>query len=136
MHDSSKPETFSEALIECVKALGGSKKVGASMKPSRPIEESARWVRDCLNPERRERFDPDEVIWLLREARRAGCHTGMHYLADVTGYSHPSPVEPADEAAELQRAFIESVRLQQQLVERLTEMGANPMASRMRVVAQ
>lgn len=134
MPDTHKPETFSEALIECVKALGGSKKVGLLMKPSKPLEESSRWVRDCLNPERRERFDPDEVIWLLREARRVGCHVAMHYLADEAGYSHPSPVEPADEAAELQRAFIESVRLQQQLVERLTEMGANPMAGRMRVV--
>lgn len=134
MPDSYRPETFSEALIECVKALGGSKKVGAMMRRTRPIEESSRWVRDCLNADRRERFDPDEVIWLLREARKVGCHVAMHFLADETGYSHPSPVEPADESAELQRQFIESVRLQQALVERLEAMGAAPVAARLKAV--
>lgn len=128
-----KHETFCEALIECVKALGGSKRVGVLMKPSRSIEDSARWVRDCLNLERRERFEPEEVLWLMREARRVGCHAAMNYLADATGYSQPTPVEPADEAGELQRAFIESVRLQQQLITRMEAMGTMSPGARLKV---
>ena len=119
---SSHMESFADALAEVVKALGGAKNVGAALKPSRPVEDTARWVRDCLNPDRRERFDPDEVLWLMREARRVGFHGAMHFVTEFAGYARPTPLEPLDEIAELQRNFIESVRLQKLLVDRLAQL--------------
>lgn len=98
-------ESISDALREVVQALGGAKKVGATLRPDRPVAEAARWVSDCLNSERREKFDPDQVLWLLREGRAVGCHGAMSYIARDTGYS-ATPIEPQDEKAELQRQFI------------------------------
>ena len=49
-------ETVNEALREIVKALGGAKKVAAQLRPQKTVDEAARWLLDCLNPERRERL--------------------------------------------------------------------------------
>lgn len=117
-------ESFNDALREVVQALGGSKKVGAMLRPAKTADEGGRWALDCLNPDRREHFTPDDVLFLLREARRAGCHAALGYLCAEAGYATPQPVEPADEAAELQRAFIESVRQQQRMLDRLGQLGA------------
>jgi hypothetical protein len=116
-------ETLSDALREVVQALGGSKKVGQLLRPSKAADEGARWVLDCLNADRREHFSPEDVLLLLREGRRVGAHAAMAYLASEAGYAPPVPVEPSDEAAELQRSFIESVKQQQRLLERLGQLG-------------
>lgn len=120
-------ESLNDALREVVQALGGSKKVGAQLRPSKTPDEAGRWVLDCLNADRREHFTPDDVLWLLRAGRRVGCHAAMSYLAAESGYAAPQPVEPADEAAELQRAFIDSVRAQQKMLDRLGQLGAVPL---------
>lgn len=101
-------ESLNDALRDVVMALGGTKKVGAMMRPEKTVDEAGRWVNDCLNPDRREKFDPEQVIWLLREGRKVGCHAAMHYLCSDTGYAAAQPVEPEDEIAALQRQFIES----------------------------
>lgn len=116
-------ETINDALTEVVQALGGPKKVGAMMRPDKPVEESSRWVRDCLNAERREHFDPEQIIFLLAKAREIHCHGAMAFLSNATGYS-ATPIEPADEAAKLQREFIECARLQGKMLERLAQLGA------------
>jgi len=116
-------ETLAEALIEVVRALGGSKRVGALMRPARPADEAARWLRDCLNPERRERLEPDEVLFLLREGRRVGCHAAMRYIAEASGYASPVPIEPADEVAELQRQFNASVKSLERITAALEQRG-------------
>ena len=43
----------------------------------------------------------------------------MEFVAADAGYAAPQPIEPRDEMAELQRAFIESVNLQAKLAERM-----------------
>ncbi len=127
-------ETLNDALIEVVKVLGGSKKVGLLMRPEKDAEEAGRWIRDCLNPGRREHLDHEQIMWLLREGRRHDCHVAMHYLASACGYAAPAPVAPTDEASELKRAFIESVRMQAQLVDRLAALEAGSAPS-LRAVA-
>lgn len=119
-------ESMHDALHELVAALGGTKKVGALLRPSMSVEDAARWVRDCLNHDRREKLGPEELLHLLREGRRVGCHAVMGFLAAEAGYAVPMPLEPADEAAQLQREFIDAVRAQQRMVERLRHLGALP----------
>lgn len=112
-------ESLSDAIRDVVQALGGTKKIGAMMRPEKTPDEAARWISDCLNPDRREKFDPEQVLWLLREGRKAGCHSCMHYLCVESGYSLAQPVEPKDELAELQRNFIEASKHLSRMAERI-----------------
>jgi hypothetical protein len=112
-------EDIHDALADVVRALGGSKAVGGALRPDLPAMQAARWVLDCLNRDRREKFDPDQILWLLREGRKAGCHSAMNFLCDEAGYVRPSPMEPQDEAAQLMRQYVEAV----QTLKRLSDKG-------------
>lgn len=57
----------------------------------------------CLNPDRAEKLDLDQVLLVLREARVAGCHAGLYFMCDDANYERPRPVEPEEELADLQR---------------------------------
>lgn len=116
-------ESITDALREVVQALGGAKKVGAAMRPEKTVDEAARWLADCLNSDRREKFCPEQVLWLLREGRKAGCHAAMNFLAMDSGYAAPTPVEPEDEMAKLQRQFIESTRSMAQMMARIERLS-------------
>lgn len=115
-------ESINDALREVVQALGGTKKVGATLRPDRPVDEAARWVSDCLNSERREKFDPEQVLWLLREGRKIGCHGAMYFIARESGYS-AIPIEPQDELAELQRNFIEASKSMARMASRIEKLS-------------
>jgi len=118
-----------DALGEVVRTLGGAKAVGAAMRPELPLDQAAGWVRDCLNANRRERFDPAQVLWILRKGREAQCHAAMHFIADEAGYARPAPLDPQDELAQLQRKFIDAaadVRAIGDRIERLTKAPLQP----------
>lgn len=112
-------EDLRDALKDAVRALGGNKAVGRRLRPELTADSAGDWVKDCLNPARRERFDPEQVLWLIREAKLVGCHSIVNYICDEAGYTRPSPVEPADEAAELKRQAIAAVKDFAVLVQRL-----------------
>lgn len=114
-----------DACADVIRALGGPKTVGPMMRSSSemPALQAQKWVLSCLDKNRAERFSPDQVMWLLREGRKVGCHSLMNYLADEGGYARPSPVEPKDEEAELMRQFIRSVEEQRKIAERLERRG-------------
>jgi hypothetical protein len=105
-------ENINDALHAAVNALGGYKKVGPVLRPELPIEQAAGWLRDCLNPLRREKLSPEQVMLVLRKAREVGYHAAMHFMAFDTGYK-ATPVDPQTQEAELQEQFILAVeRLQ------------------------
>lgn len=79
-------ETFNDALLHAVTALGGYKKVGSVLRPELPVEQAAQWLRDCLSPSRREKLSPDHVLFLCRLARQANVHAPMNFIALTTGY--------------------------------------------------
>ncbi len=116
-------ESLLDALAEVVRALGGSKAVGAKMRPEKGIDAAGRWLNDALNPNREEKLDPDQVLWLLKEGRAAGCHAAMNYLAREAGYSDPIPVEPEDERARAQRDFETAVKALGAVTDRLARLG-------------
>lgn len=118
------PETINDALVECVKACGGSKVVGILLWPSKGVEVAQRHLLSCLNPDRNEKLGPDEVLHILRLARQRGCHVGMQFLATELSYAEPQPVEPRDEADQLRREFIESTRVLAKMAERIEKLGA------------
>jgi hypothetical protein len=122
MQDALFHESVNDALRAAVQALGGHKKIGAAMRPELPADQAGSWLRDCLNPDRREKLSPEQVVWVLREARRIGYHGAATYILHECGYAEATPVEPEDERAQLQRMFIESVKAQNAITERMERL--------------
>ncbi|WP_278535699.1 hypothetical protein [Delftia acidovorans] len=112
-------ESFNDALVVCVKACGGTKQVGALLWPEKAPDAAQRALLDCLNEDRPAKLSPEQVLLILRLARGKGCHDGMGFITAELGYAPPVPVEPRDEIAELQRQFIEAVRAQTELAQRI-----------------
>lgn len=102
-------ESVNDALQAAVTALGGYKKVGPMLRPELPIEQAAGWLRDCLNPGRREKLAPEQLLLILREARRGGYHAAMHFVALDTGYK-ATPVDPKTQLEQLQQQFVDAVQ--------------------------
>lgn len=123
--------TFNDALVECIKALGGSKHVGPLLWPEKTPEAAQRLLLDCMNDDRPARLTPEQVVFVLRLARERGVHVGMQFLCSELGYADPVPVDPRDEAAELQRQYIEAARDMARIAERIERLsGAQPRAAR------
>ena len=116
-------ESLTDALQDCIRALGGAKVVGHAMRPEKSIDDARRWLLDCLNPDRAERLAPDQVLWILREARKVGCHAGAAYILRECGYADPQPVEPEDERAALQREFVQMGKAMKALFARMERAG-------------
>jgi hypothetical protein len=97
------PDSIYEALKQLVDVLGGAKVVGHRLRPERGHIEARIWLLNCLNDDRPEKLDPEQVLLLLRWGHESGCHDAMHFVAHATGYTNPTPLTPADELADLQR---------------------------------
>lgn len=115
-------EDIHDALKDVIRALGGTKSVGAQLRPELTAEAAGAWLKDCLNPERRERLDPEQVLWLLRKGKDIGCHSAMNFICDEAGYSRPAPLDPHDEAAELNRQMLRGMRELRALVDRVERL--------------
>ena len=119
-------EDMSEALTELVRALGGAKKVGITLWPEKSVEAAHKVLLDCLNPSQAARLNPDQVFLLFRMARQAGVHHVKRWFDESTGYLPSEPLEPEDERAKLQRAFMDSVALQAKIVDRMERLNVAP----------
>lgn len=115
--------SFNAALVECVKACGGSVKVGPKLWPELLGDAAQRKLLDCLNDDRPAKLSPDQVLLILRLARAKGCHIGMEFICGDLGYAAPVPIDPRDEQAELQRQFIESTQKLAAMAARIELLG-------------
>jgi hypothetical protein len=123
---SAQPSLFHEdiwqALRDCVSALGGSKKVGILLRPELDAQTAGRWLLDCLNPERKDKLCAEQILLILRESRKIGCHAGLTFINRDAGYADPQPIEPEDERAALQRRFLEGLGQLQQIASRMERL--------------
>lgn len=120
---------WNDALDGVVHALGGYKKVGTMLRPEwqgRP-EAASQWLRDCLNAEKRERLDPDQVLMLLKLAREAGFHAAKYWLDSEIGYQRGQPLNPRDELAQLQRQYLEGVHALRDVADRMERLARSPL---------
>lgn len=113
-----------DALGDIIRALGGPKKVGTELRPDKPCEDAARWIKDCLNRDRREKFDPDHILWLLKKGREIGCHSAINYICDECSYERPKALEPETELTKLLRAYNDAVQVLSSLTPRIEEQKA------------
>lgn len=115
-------DSLTEALVTCVKACGGSKQVACVLWPEKAPDAAQRLLLDCLNDDRAAHLSPDHVMLVLKLARAKGCHAGFYYMADVLGYSQPTPIDPRDEVAELQRQFVAATQSMAAMVQRMEQL--------------
>lgn len=116
-------DSYEDAIRDCVTALGGNKRVGSMLWPAMPADEAGRKLSHCLNSDKREKLDLGELRLIRREARKAGVHILAHYEARDAGYTEPQPLNPEDEAAQLQREFIAAVKAMEVIQSKMERVG-------------
>jgi hypothetical protein len=117
-------DTFEDALKAAVMAMGGFKAVAGRMRPAdfeNKPEQGADWLRKCLSGDRRERLDPTQVLWILREARRVGFHSAMDYACGDTGYK-ATPVDNEEQIKDLSQAIASGMEQLQAAVQQLARL--------------
>ncbi len=113
-----------DALGDLVRAAGGPKAVGQALKPEKPSDEAAGWVKDCLNRNRREKFDAEHILWLLKRGREVGCHEPIQFICKQSGYTAPEPVEEETELARLLRDYVQTGQRLVELQPKIEELRA------------
>jgi len=117
-------DTYEDAIRATIDALGGFKRAGNMLWPSMPVDEAGRKLAHSLNPDKREKLSFAELAMIRREARKVGVHILAHYEARDAGYTEPQPLNPEDEAAQLQREFIAAMKSLQLLAARIDHNAA------------
>jgi hypothetical protein len=116
-------ESVEDAFKEAVRCMGGAKTVGVKMRPEKLATDAGRWLSDCLNPDTRDKLSLEQAMWILREARKIGCHSAINFICGDSGYDSPRPIEPENEQAKLMREFIEATKQQSRNVERMEQLS-------------
>lgn len=116
-------ESFNDALIACVKSAGGTKQVAPMLWPEKSVNDAQRLLLACLKDDRPEKLNPDQALLIVSYARAVGVHIGIEYVCEKLGYSIPTPIEPKDEIAELQREFIAATKTMAAIAEKLQDKG-------------
>lgn len=111
-----------EALRDVVSAVGGPKKVANMLWPDKDLSAGARYLNQCLDPERNEKLDISQILYLLRLGREVACHAAIHYLCEESGYEKPLPINPETERERVQREFIRAQEQMQELVRRMERL--------------
>lgn len=114
-------ETVDEVLVATVQAIGGYKAVGAALRGDKEPDAAATWLRNCLNPNKDERLNPEQVIQLVRIGREKGVHYYANYVAQTLGYTAPVPLTQEDLA---QRAIAEGAQAMQTIVNLVATLKA------------
>lgn len=115
-------ETVEEAIDEVAKANGGRKKTAVELWPSMGIREAHNRMDACLNPERREKFDPAEITWFIKLGRAVGCHSIMRHFSQEGCYAEPVPVDPETEKDKINRELIQTGKQIKRLMDRLDKL--------------
>jgi len=89
------------ALRAIVQHIGGPKIVGPVLWPAKSVDDARKLLLDCLNPDRNEKLDVEQIVMLFRMGREAGFHVAKHWLDTETGYLPSTPADPQEEQARL-----------------------------------
>jgi hypothetical protein len=117
-------DSIHDAVGAVVNALGGKKKIAPLLWPHLKPETAYTRLAHCLSEEFPEKLAPEEVLFLARKGREAGCHAILAYMALECGYAPPVPVDPLDEADALRRDIRDSLLALNRKVERLDRVEA------------
>jgi len=116
-------DSLEDALKDAVHTLGGPKAAGHRLWPDKEPEAAARYLNQCLDPERAEKLELSQVLLIMQEAKAADCHTPMYFLADVLGYEPPKPKNPETERERIMREYIKATETLSDLAKRMERIG-------------
>lgn len=116
-------EDVYEALRTDIMAAGGMKKVGHALRPKLSVNAAGEWLSSTLNRSRAEKLDPEDVLFIKAMARAAGSLAAVAYDSSHLNLTMPTPIEPEDERAQLQREFNKSVSDLGQLAARIERLS-------------
>lgn len=101
-------ESIEDAIGTAIQALGGAKKVAELLWPvlarNKPQTAYTR-LKHCLNDDKAEKLDPDEVLTIARAAAQVGEHSIMKFMAREAGYEI-TPLPPSEAEKRAKRAAI------------------------------
>jgi hypothetical protein len=115
-------DSLNDAIRDTARAIGF-KRIAKELWPSKGEEAAARYLNDCLNPDREQKLSGEEILLIARRGREIGCHIITGFINMETGYAPPIPVDPENEKAELQRQFNENVLSLHKLAARIERTG-------------
>jgi hypothetical protein len=116
-------ESLNDAIGDVIKVCGGPKAVAGKLWPEKTPDGAHRLLLACLNEGRVEKLSPEHFMMILRMGRERNCHAAINYICRDTGYSDPTPIEPDDEKARLQREFIAAQRAMSSLATKMEKAG-------------
>lgn len=125
-------EDIYDAFRHAVKVLGGAKKAGSRLWPDKPVDQAAQLLLHCLNPDRPEKLDLYQTVWLLREANKKGSHIAMQKLCMDTNYADPTPINPEDERDQLMREYVSATESLRRIADRLENINEASQPIRLR----
>lgn len=108
-----------EAIGQSVDAAGGPAVVGPLLWPEKDRKSATLLMKACLNPNRRERVSPIQMLQIFKLARANGCTVGIDCLLSEVGCEKSHFLTPEQELADLLRAYIQSVQAQSALADRI-----------------
>lgn len=111
-------DSLNDAIRDTARALGV-KRIAKELWPAKSEEEAARYLADCLNPDRPQKLSGEEIMVIARRGREVGCYLITAFINAQTGFAPPIPIDPEDERAELQRQFIDGVDRLERMAKRL-----------------
>lgn len=117
-------EDLNEALRATINALGGYKSVGVELRPEKSAVDAGKWLADCLNTDKRDKLNPEQLAYIRRKARQANVHVMAAFEMQEAGYAPPVAIEPEDERAALMRQFTESVKALDVIQRRMAQVAA------------
>lgn len=120
-------ERIEQAIDEVITACGGRKRFAGEMWPEKSQRDAHNLLDACLNPERREKLSPDQILYVLKRGRAANCHALMRFVNRASGYAEPQPVDSEDQRALIQRNFAEAVARLDDITEQARAAGIWPL---------
>jgi hypothetical protein len=116
-------DTLNDAVRDTARIIGV-KRIAKELWPSKGEEAAARYLNDCLNPDREQKLSGEEILHIARRGREVGCYLITMFICADTGFATPTPIDPDDQRAELQRQFIEGAARLERLASRIKGMSA------------
>lgn len=108
-----------QVLSEVVTRVGP-KEVAYRLWPTK--KNGYAWLRECLDPDKPGKLDPQEFIAILKMGREIGIHWAMEHICDESGYERALPKSPEDERADLTKDLGETMKRAEKILAALTAM--------------
>lgn len=112
-----------QALRQAIEQGKGYKATALHLWPGMKPDSAYARLKSCSNPSGDQKLGFREWVAVMKYNDR---FEPLDYLCDETGHERPKRKNVLDEAAELQRAFVEAVSRQQQLIERMERLTKAP----------